>query len=99
MGIGPELLPDAPAIEHTKAHQELFSSAAHILSELASDGEVQMTHDTEWDQFPIVAQALKTAGFEDNCYIVAKCPSKGVWGVGIAASWKHRETSGKIALS
>lgn len=30
--------------------------------------DLQITHDADWDQLPEVAQAIKEAGGEENCY-------------------------------
>lgn len=91
---------DAPAISHSKEKKEFFSSAHHILQELVPDlSEVAFEDDAEWKVMPEVGAALTASGAEDNCYVVATCPSQGCWGVGLASGWKGRESAGKMALA
>eukprot|EP00418_Pyrodinium_bahamense_P000548 CAMPEP_0179014226 /NCGR_PEP_ID=MMETSP0796-20121207/2140_1 /TAXON_ID=73915 /ORGANISM="Pyrodinium bahamense, Strain pbaha01" /LENGTH=776 /DNA_ID=CAMNT_0020709769 /DNA_START=72 /DNA_END=2402 /DNA_ORIENTATION=+ len=91
---------DGPAISHDKTFQATFSNAHNILSELVTDmSEVAFNHDTEWKAHPDVAEALRAAGAERNCYCVVTCPSQGKWAVGIGSGWKARETAGKLAMA
>eukprot|EP00931_Biecheleriopsis_adriatica_P117688 TRINITY_DN93186_c0_g1_i1.p1 TRINITY_DN93186_c0_g1~~TRINITY_DN93186_c0_g1_i1.p1 ORF type:complete len:588 (+),score=142.09 TRINITY_DN93186_c0_g1_i1:67-1830(+) len=91
---------EAPALTYEKA-MTVFSSGHSILQELVGDigAEVEIHHDTEWDTFPEVGEAIKAAGGEESCFSVATCPNQGKWAVGIAAGWKGREVSGKLALA
>jgi len=92
--------PEAPAITYDKS-MTVFSSAHSILQELVGDisAEVEIHHDTEWDLFPEVGEAIKNAGAEELCFGVATCPNQGRWAVGIGNGWKGRETAVKLALS
>lgn len=91
---------DAPAIAHSKAKKDYFSSAHHILQELVTDlSEVSFEDDADWTVMPEIGAALAAAGAEDNSYVVASCPSQACWGVGLAAGWKGRESAGKMALA
>lgn len=90
---------EAPVISFDKA-QTIFSSSAHMLSELVGDikTEVVFTHDTDWDQFPEVAEATKQAGCEENCLTIASCAGAGKWAVGLGSGWKGRESASRLAL-
>eukprot|EP00434_Breviolum_minutum_P020212 symbB.v1.2.017823.t1/scaffold1324.1/size125322/5 len=92
--------PEAPAIEHDKS-MTVFSSAHSILSEVVGDisAEVEIHHDTEWDIFPEIGEAIQRAGGEELCFSVVTCPNHGKWAVGIAAGKKGREVAGKLALA
>lgn len=91
---------DAPAIAHTKAKKDYFSSAHHILQDLVTDlSEVSFEDDADWKVMPEIGAALTAAGAEENSYVVASCPSQACWGVGLAAGWKGRESAGKMALA
>eukprot|EP00435_Cladocopium_sp_Y103_P045254 s2196_g12.t4 len=92
--------PEAPAIEHDKS-MTVFSSAHSVLSEVVGDisSEVEIHHDTEWDIFPEIGEAIQRAGGEELCFSVVTCPNHGKWAVGIAAGKKGREVAGKLALA
>ena len=45
---------------------------------MVDPNELQITHDADWDQLPEVAQAIKEAGGEENCYAaVTSAPFSG----------------------
>lgn len=92
--------PEAPAIAHDKS-MTVFRSAHSILCEVVGDisTEVEMHHDTEWDIFPEIGEAIQRAGGEELCFSVVTCPNHGKWAVGIAAGKKGREVAGKLALA
>jgi len=46
-----------------------------------------------------VGQALKEAGAEDNCYMVATCEEQGAWAVGVAGGKKGRDSAAKLAMA
>ncbi|CAJ1430043.1 unnamed protein product [Effrenium voratum] len=80
----------AQALEHPAAGIRVLGDAS---------GEVIYTHDPDWDVMPEMAEAIRSAGGEDNCYAVATLPSHGIWAVGLAGGWKPREAACKLALS
>jgi len=92
---------DAPAVIHGgKAQKAYFSNAHSILQELVEDiAEVQFQDDSECTVMPEVNAALLAAGSEECSYCVATCPSQAVWGIGVAAGHKNRETSAKLGLA
>jgi len=91
---------EGPCVYHEKPSADLYSTGHAILREvLGPDSlEVDITHDPDWDVMPEVAEAIKKAGGEENCYAVATLKSRGIWGVGIAGGWKPRESACKLAL-
>jgi len=91
--------PDAPACTHSKAFQEVYSSAHHVIHSLTDGAPLEFHHDTDYDVFPEVIDALKRAGVEENCFCVASCPPLGKWAVGLGSGWKTRESAGKLALA
>ncbi|CAK0841960.1 unnamed protein product [Prorocentrum cordatum] len=92
---------EAPGIAHDKEFDGLFKQAGHVLTDLV--GSVQefctIVHDPDWEQFPEVAKALQEGGGPKECLAVATCPNASKWAVGIAAGWKNRESSSKLALA
>eukprot|EP00930_Biecheleria_cincta_P029812 TRINITY_DN20689_c0_g1_i1.p1 TRINITY_DN20689_c0_g1~~TRINITY_DN20689_c0_g1_i1.p1 ORF type:complete len:597 (-),score=134.48 TRINITY_DN20689_c0_g1_i1:144-1934(-) len=92
--------PDAPVLTYNKA-STVFSNGHSLLQEVVGDvsAECEIHHDTEWELFPEVGEAITAAGGEQLCFSVATCPSQGRWAVGLASSWKGRETAGKMALA
>mmetsp|Transcript_98799 Transcript_98799/g.235497 ORF Transcript_98799/g.235497 Transcript_98799/m.235497 type:complete len:606 (-) Transcript_98799:60-1877(-) len=95
------LPPEGLCVYHDKQSSDLFRSGQSILQEVLGDasGEVIYTHDPDWDVMPEMAEAIRSAGGEDNCYAVATLPSHGIWAVGLAGGWKPREAACKLALS
>jgi hypothetical protein len=92
------LSPDAPAVVFQKG-QSALSSASYLLSELVPDTNmIQFEHDPDCKLYPEVLEAVKWAGGEDNCVCVAKLPSQKKWAVGLAGSWKGRESAAKLAM-
>jgi len=91
---------EAPAIQYDKT-QSIFGSGHYILSELVGEitEEVSFVHDTDWDQLPEVAAALKAQGVGEECYCVASCEKLTKWAIGMAPGWKHRESAAKLALA
>lgn len=92
------LSPDAPAVVFQKG-QSALSSASYLLSELGIDTSmIQFDHDPDCNMYPEVLEAVKWAGGEENCVCVAKLPSQSKWAVGLAGSWKGRESAAKLAM-
>lgn len=94
------LMPDAPVVSHDKSMGDILSAASYILSDLVPncENEVEIIHDPDWKTFPEIADAIAQQGGEESCLCVASCPSQGKWGVGAAGSWKHQESTSKLAL-
>lgn len=88
----------APALVHSSALSDVFSSGHYILQELLGDEEVVMNHDTDWTLFPEVGEALKEQGIDEMSFCVAVCASHGKWAVGLAGNWKKREQATRLAL-
>jgi len=91
---------DGPAIKYEKG-KTIFESSTHILREILGDitTQTQLIHDADWEQFPEIGPILKQATGEEDCFGVAYCPQRGVWGIGIATGWKPRENSCRLALA
>jgi hypothetical protein len=87
---------EAPAIAWEKA-QGVFSYAGSMVQEVAAD--IVVDHDTDWEKYPEVTEAIRQAGGEPDCVAIAKSPSQLKWGVGLAAGWQGRERAAKVALS
>jgi len=87
------------AMVYDKKFVDAFSNGAHILESLLSGMPTEIVHDTDWDKFPDVGQALLPCGVEENCYAVGICPTLGKWAIGVGANWKAREHSVKLALA
>merc|ERR1711972_922733 len=87
----------APVVTYAKEFQAYFSNASNLLGEVAQN--VKIEHDDNWEVYPEVAAAIKVSGAEEDCYAVAMSVEHGVWGVGLAAGWKTRESSAKLALA
>eukprot|EP00930_Biecheleria_cincta_P068192 TRINITY_DN5539_c0_g1_i1.p1 TRINITY_DN5539_c0_g1~~TRINITY_DN5539_c0_g1_i1.p1 ORF type:complete len:482 (-),score=77.81 TRINITY_DN5539_c0_g1_i1:632-2077(-) len=89
-----------PAVIYEKG-KELFECATLILREIVGDltTQVQLLHDPDWEQFPEIGPVLKQATGEEECFGVAYCPQRGVWGIGVASGWKNRESACRLALS
>eukprot|EP00927_Polykrikos_kofoidii_P049762 TRINITY_DN43776_c0_g1_i1.p1 TRINITY_DN43776_c0_g1~~TRINITY_DN43776_c0_g1_i1.p1 ORF type:complete len:621 (+),score=90.70 TRINITY_DN43776_c0_g1_i1:67-1863(+) len=92
----------APALEYSKG-EAIFTSGHHILRDILGSGDVKdevvFQHDPDWEKFPEVGRAMKEAGLDENCFVVATVPKKGRWAVGVGSGWKGRELAAKIALS
>jgi len=90
----------APALCHSSELQGLMSSAQHILSEIWPDDATQVTmqHDPNWEEFPEVGEALKAAGLEEQCFVLATCTSLSKWAIGLGGKWKNREQAARLAL-
>lgn len=78
--------PRCPAVAYDKSYN-IFSESDHILWDFMPEGTdmktlVEFNHDPECNIFPEVYAAWKNAGQEDNCPLVATCPTAGKWGVG-----------------
>jgi hypothetical protein len=88
------------AVYSDKRLSNLTGSANWILSDLLGDveSEVQIQHDADNEQFPEIAEALKSLGNDEASLTVAFCHAQGVWGVGCGGNWKKRETVAKLAL-
>jgi len=84
------------AMEFDKA-MPVFGSAAHIFGELGA--EVEIVDDPDWEKFPEIGAAAKTATGEDHSFAVGKVASLGIWAVGLGAGWKARERAIKLAVS
>jgi len=91
------LPPEAPVVTWEKG-VDVFASSSNVLHEFVGDGEVEVVHDPDWQLFPEVANATKSAGCEDQCLAVAFCKAAGKWGVGLGGAWKPRENAAKLAL-
>ncbi|CAE6914323.1 ASPH [Symbiodinium sp. KB8] len=85
------------ALELAVHVHHLSSLTYAVLGDVGS--EVVFTHDPDWEIMPEMAEAIKQAGGEENCYAVASVPSAGIWAVGLAGGWKVRELACKLALS
>lgn len=90
---------DAPAIQYDKEYNTVFGQAHKILMSLSGRERPVIVHDPDWSEFPEVGRAFNPAGLEADCFAVAKMPSAGKWAVGIAPSWKHRESACRLALA
>lgn len=84
-----------------KTAKEWFCNAHNILGELVENvaEEVEFQDDPDIKQLPEVLQAWKEKGGDDQCLCVAKHAGLGLWGCGLAAGWKFREGSAKLALA
>jgi len=91
---------EGPCVYHEKPSADLYSTGAAILRDVLGEEAqaIEFIHDPDWEMFPEMAEAIKQAGGEENCYAVATVPSRGVWGVGVAGGWKPRENACKLAL-
>jgi len=101
-GLVQEGLPaEGLCVYHDKQFADLFRNGQYVLQEVLGDvgSEVVFTHDPDWEVMPEMAEAIKQAGGEENCYAVASVPSAGIWAVGLAGGWKVRELACKLALS
>merc|ERR1712061_199973 len=76
---------EAPAIAHDKEFQDSFSQSGDFLYAVVGEeyDNVVYTHDTDWDVFPEVGEAMKAASMDENCFCVAVSASHGKWGVGL----------------
>lgn len=91
---------EGPAAVYEKG-VDVFGSSTHILSDIVGDvsTEVTITHDADWEQFPDIGEAIKTATGEEHCFAVATCPGNATWAIGVANGWKGRESAAKVALA
>lgn len=89
-----------PAIAYFKG-ATVFQSSTFILSEFVGSiaANVEIVHDTEWQQFPEIVQAMKLAGVGEYGFCVAKSTLFKKWGVGLGGGWKGREPAAKVALA
>jgi len=94
------LPPEAPALVWDKSANEFFKTGPWLcrLLEVAR-GDLAIYHDTDGTQFPEVAAALEKAGVEREGFCVMAHAGFGVWGVGVAGSWKNREVVAKVSLA
>lgn len=93
-------LPDrGPAIVYDKS-EEIFQSAANMLSDLLGDmaKSVQIHHDPDKQHFPEAEEALRQASGEEHCLALATVADYRVWAIGAAPGWKNRERAVKLAL-
>ena len=74
-------LPDlGPCIVHDPELQNMMSSGSYILSDTGVEGDaVVLTHDTDWELYPEVGEAVKAATDEDRALCVAVCTSANIW--------------------
>jgi hypothetical protein len=88
-----------PAIVYEKS-EEIFQSAAQMLSELIGDmtKSVQIHHDPDWQQFPEAGESLRQASGEEHCFALATVADHKTWAIGAAPGWKTRESAVKLAL-
>jgi hypothetical protein len=93
-------MPEAPAITFQKElNEEFFSQAAWILNSLTGNAiGVEVRHDDDWSKFPDIASSLKANNLEEDSFALALCPDLTKWGIGLAGSWKNRESAAKLAL-
>lgn len=98
--VDEELLPPmAPALVHDASiDTNLCSHARSLLAELAGEDQVELRHDTDWDLYPEVGEALKAKGVPELCLCVAVCTARSLWAVGVASKWKLRESIARLAL-
>lgn len=96
-----ELPAEGPAIAHDKSVKEHFSNTWNILAEFVQDQNSEITYydDPDWHVFPEIAAAIKAAGLEDNCYMVAVHEQMRVWGLGLAGGAKNRKTAANMSLA
>jgi hypothetical protein len=82
------------------SYKNFFANAHNILQDIIGDtSRVTFHDDPDWTNFPEVGPAIRAAGGEENCYSVAVCESMGVWGAGLAAGKKPRESAAKMAMA
>lgn len=92
---------NAPMVSFSKALHEtgLSSTAAIMLQELGVDStEIELKHDSDWQDYPEVGDAIKAAGGEENAFCIATCPGRNLYGVGLGGKQKFRENVAKLAL-
>merc|ERR1712113_532943 len=92
---------DGPAVVHGGKHEKPYFSNAHsvLQDQVEEIEEVTFQDDSEGDQFPELGEALVAAGGEECGYCIATCPSKAVWGIGVAFGAANRKTASKMALA
>lgn len=91
-------LSEAPTITFDKAFENIFKESRVILKCLIGEMKTELVHDGDWKQYPEVAKSFGRCGIKEDCFAVALCPQLCKWGIGIAASWKGRETAARLAL-
>jgi len=95
MGM-PEL---GPCVFQEEVIKDMLANSAHILNEFTIDLEqVVFQHDSDWDTYPEVAEAIKSQAGQELPLCVAICEEKAIWAVGAATGWKKREQTAKLAL-
>jgi len=91
----------APALAYSPENGTLLTQANWILEDLIGgslDDNLELHHDENWTEFVGTGIALQLVGAPEYSFCVAVCPSKELWGVGIAKKWKQREAAAKLAL-
>eukprot|EP00933_Yihiella_yeosuensis_P023559 TRINITY_DN18352_c0_g1_i1.p1 TRINITY_DN18352_c0_g1~~TRINITY_DN18352_c0_g1_i1.p1 ORF type:complete len:730 (-),score=180.11 TRINITY_DN18352_c0_g1_i1:56-2245(-) len=83
------------------ARKGLYSQADGALESLLGDmlSEVEYIDDPEWSQFPVVGAALKELAEKEECLVVAICPTRALWAVGVGMKGKNRWMAVKVALA
>eukprot|EP00931_Biecheleriopsis_adriatica_P009702 TRINITY_DN110779_c0_g1_i1.p1 TRINITY_DN110779_c0_g1~~TRINITY_DN110779_c0_g1_i1.p1 ORF type:complete len:880 (+),score=199.71 TRINITY_DN110779_c0_g1_i1:82-2640(+) len=104
--FGPELslvadgLPDTAPMVLFDKKQSIFQSAHYILADVMMDPEaVQIDHDEDWLQFPLVGEEFQRVAGEENCFAIATSHEHGKWAAGFHAGKKGRESAAKLALA
>merc|ERR1711924_17673 len=90
---------EAPCITYDKTFNNIFQDAGRILKCLLGDMQCEVIHDADWQQYPEVAKSLQPSGIKEDCFAVAICPPLCRWGLGIAGSWKNRESAARLSLA
>eukprot|EP00930_Biecheleria_cincta_P039238 TRINITY_DN26997_c0_g1_i1.p1 TRINITY_DN26997_c0_g1~~TRINITY_DN26997_c0_g1_i1.p1 ORF type:complete len:772 (-),score=139.95 TRINITY_DN26997_c0_g1_i1:156-2471(-) len=100
MSLVGEGMPDtAPMILYDK-QQSIFQSASYMISDLVTDmSDVQIHHDEDWKQWPMVGEEYKEQTGEENCFAIATSTEHNKWAAGFHAGKKGRETAAKLALA
>jgi len=84
------------------SRKDTYSHVDEILEmQLGPDGpgSVQYHDDPQWDKFPEVGAELRQIAPHEECMLIAACPARTAWAVGVAMRSKQRYTAAKAALA